>query len=734
MAQNERNSTPPRPDSNGSDENENDSGGRYRFLRWIYLAVGLALLVHLFIFMGGSDPSSVEYSKFLDHVENGHVERVEVVNDSRINGLYTQAAVENGTVDVPDPSSTVIGSDAAKDRRRFTTTKPEDHELTQFLRDYNATAREAGDTEVAFTAKQEEDILGGLLMWLIPIGLLIAFWIFFMRRMNPGSQVLNIGKNKAKLFDASEEEGITFDDVAGLQEAKEEVVEVVEFLKNPDKFTRLGGKLPKGVLLVGPPGTGKTLMAKAVAGEAGVPFFSISGSDFVEMFVGVGASRVRDLFKNAKEKAPCIIFIDEMDAIGRSRGRNSMVGGNDERENTLNQLLVEMDGFDSDAGVIIMAATNRPDVLDSALLRPGRFDRQILVDKPDRHDREKIFKVHVRNLLLGDDVDLEVLAGQTPGFAGAEIANVCNEAALLAARKEKAAIQMSDFEQAIDRVIAGLEKKNKLISPEERRVIAYHESGHAIVGWFLENTDPVVKVSIVPRGLSALGYAQSLPQERYLYSREALLDRMTMMIGGRVAEEIVFGQITTGAQNDLERITKMAYAMVVDYGMSEEIGLVSFNLSKRSEDGPMFDKPYSDATAEQIDREVRALIQEVRERARRMLTERRETLEAMAQALLDREVLGPADLVDILGERPHGEYVSVSGGLTTSSDGAPEDEVPEVNASRSDAARAHGDGESAEEAPVEEAPVEEAPAEKGAARGRDAGALGSDASEEAEKS
>lgn len=633
--------------------------------------------------MGGSDATTVEYSQFLDYVERGYVERVEVVNDTRIRGTYAESAVKEGKVEVPSGDEGLVLTDGAsgEEKRRFTTTKPDDHELTQFLRDYNASAREAGTEPVAFTAAQEEDWLGGVLMWLIPIGLFVAIWILFMRRMGPGSQVLNIGKNKAKLFDASEDHNVTFDDVAGLQEAKEEVMEVVDFLKNPEKFTRLGGKLPKGVLLVGPPGTGKTLMAKAVAGEAGVPFFSISGSDFVEMFVGVGASRVRDLFKNAKEKAPCIIFIDEMDAIGRSRGRNSMVGGNDERENTLNQLLVEMDGFDSDAGVIIMAATNRPDVLDSALLRPGRFDRQIMVDKPDRNAREQIFGVHVRNLLLGDDVDLEVLAGQTPGFAGAEIANVCNEAALLAARKDKDAIEMSDFEQAIDRVIAGLEKKNKIISPEEREVIAFHESGHAIVGWFLENTDPVVKVSIVPRGLSALGYAQYLPEERYLYSREALIDRMTMAIGGRVAEEIVFGRITTGAQNDLERITKMAYAMVVDYGMSEAVGQVSFNMSQR-EDSPMFDKPYSESTAEKIDEEVRSIIEEVRENARRLLMRKRSKLDEMAQALLDREVLGPAELVEILGERPHGEYVTVKGGISTS-DGSSDGGVPEVQAGAS---------------------------------------------------
>ena len=439
------------------------------------------------------------------------------------------------------------------------------------------------------------------------------------------------------------------------------MVEVVEFLKNPKRFTKLGGKLPKGVLLVGPPGTGKTLLAKAVAGEAGTPFFSLSGSDFVEMFVGVGAARVRDLFRQAKEKAPCIIFIDEIDAIGRSRGKGMMMGSNDERENTLNQLLVEMDGFNTDKGVIIMAATNRPDVLDNALLRPGRFDRQILIDKPDRRERAQIFQVHTRNLLLASNVNHEVLASQTPGFAGAEIANVCNEAALLAARKDKDAIEMEDFEAAIDRVIAGLEKKNKLISPEEKKIVAYHEAGHAIAGWFLEYTDPVIKVSIIPRGLAALGYAQSLPEERYLYTREALMDRMAMMIGGRVAEELVFGRISTGAQNDLERITSLAYAMVVDYGMNEKVGYVSFNLSGRGQDSPLFDKPYSDETARLIDKEARGIIEEARDRTRELLQEKRDQLETLAQALLEKEVLGPRELVNILGERPYGEYVSLNG-------------------------------------------------------------------------
>ena len=415
------------------------------------------------------------------------------------------------------------------------------------------------------------------------------------------------------------------------------------------------------MLLVGPPGTGKTLLGKAVAGEAGVPFFSLSGSDFVEMFVGVGAARVRDLFKQAKERAPCIIFIDEIDAIGRSRGRGMMMGANDERENTLNQLLVEMDGFNTDKGVIIMAATNRPDVLDSALLRPGRFDRQILIDRPDRLEREAIFQVHTEKLVLHKNVDHAQLASQTPGFAGAEIANVCNEAALLAARLDKESIEMVDFEKAIDRVIAGLEKKNKLIKPEEKRIVAYHEAGHAITGWYLQYTDPVIKVSIVPRGLAALGFAQSLPDERYITTKAAFLDQMTMMIGGRVAEEIIFGQLSTGAQNDLERITQTAYAMVIDYGMSERVGHVSFNVSGRRKDSPMFEKPYSDSLAQVIDAEVKQIIDDVRVRAHELLVEKRDKLEALSVELLEKEVLGPADLVRILGKRPYGEYVSYNG-------------------------------------------------------------------------
>jgi cell division protease FtsH len=428
------------------------------------------------------------------------------------------------------------------------------------------------------------------------------------------------------------------------------VKEIVEFLKNPKKFTKLGGKIPKGALLVGSPGTGKTLLAKAVAGEANVPFYSLSGSDFVEMFVGVGAARVRDLFKKAKEKAPCIVFIDEIDAIGRSRGRGQMPGSNDERENTLNSLLVEMDGFSTDSGVIILAATNRPDVLDSALLRPGRFDRQISIDKPDLRGREEIFKVHVRNLKLSGDVNIKNLAAQTPGFAGAEIANVCNESALIAARKDKKSIEMVDFQDAIDRVIGGLEKKNKIISPEEKKIVAYHEAGHAVAGWYLEHADPLVKVSIVPRGIAALGYAQYLPKEQFLYQTDQLLDEMCMALGGRAAEEIIFGKISTGALSDLERITKMAYSIVSVYGMNKNIGNLSFFDSKQSDYN--FTKPYSDSTAEKIDQEVKRIIDNAYSRTKKLLTDKKEELEKIANKLLEKEILFQNDLEKLIGKRP----------------------------------------------------------------------------------
>ncbi len=483
--------------------------------------------------------------------------------------------------------------------------------------------------------------------------LVFGFWML-MRRMTggggPGGQIFNIGKSKAALFDAESKVKITFADVAGLEEAKEEVKEIVDFLKTPQKFTKLGGKIPKGALLVGPPGTGKTLLAKAVAGEAAVPFFSLSGSDFVEMFVGVGAARVRDLFKQAKEKAPCIVFIDEIDAIGRSRGRGQMPGSNDERENTLNSLLVEMDGFATDSGVIILAATNRPDVLDSALLRPGRFDRQISIDKPDIAGREQIFKVHLKPIKLSKNVDVKKLAGQTPGFAGAEIANVCNEAALIAARKDKTEVEMQDFHDAIDRVIGGLEKKTKIISADEKKIVAYHEAGHAVAGWFLEHADPLVKVSIVPRGVAALGYAQYLPKEQFLYQTEQLMDEMCMTFGGRAAEEIVFNKISTGALSDLERITKLAYSIVTVYGMNKEIGNMSFYDSKQNDYA--FNKPYSEATAEKIDIEVKKIIDAAFERTKALLEKHREHLEVIAKELLEKEILFQSDLERLIGKRP----------------------------------------------------------------------------------
>ncbi|MEP7127902.1 MAG: ATP-dependent zinc metalloprotease FtsH [Chitinophagales bacterium] len=490
--------------------------------------------------------------------------------------------------------------------------------------------------------------------WLLPILLLVAIWLFIMRRVTggvggPGGQIFNFGKSKATLFDKGTKVNITFSDVAGLDEAKSEVMEIVDFLKNPKKYTALGGKIPKGALLIGPPGTGKTLIAKAVAGEAQVPFFSISGSDFVELFVGIGASRVRDLFKQAREKAPCIIFIDEIDAIGRARGRNVMQGGNDERENTLNQLLVEMDGFGTDSGVIILAATNRPDVLDSALLRPGRFDRQISIDKPDLVGREQIFKVHSKNIKVQKELDMKKLAAQTPGFAGADIANVCNEAALIAARKGKKEVDMSDFQDAIDRVIGGLEKKNKIISQDEKRIVAYHEAGHAICGWFLEHADPLVKVSIIPRGVAALGYAQYMPKEQFLYTTEQLFDSICMTLGGRVAEDLVFGKISTGAQNDLERITKLSYAMVTIYGMNDKIGNLSY-YDPQNEYG--FQKPYSDETAKIIDEEVRALVDKAYVHTKKLLTEKQPELEILAQELLKKEILFQQDLERLIGKRP----------------------------------------------------------------------------------
>ncbi|RMF59442.1 MAG: ATP-dependent zinc metalloprotease FtsH, partial [Calditrichaeota bacterium] len=476
--------------------------------------------------------------------------------------------------------------------------------------------------------------------------------------MGGGPNVLNVGKNKAKIYEVDPKNRVTFRDVAGIDEAKEEVKEIVEFLKNPDKFTRLGAKLPKGVLLVGPPGTGKTLLARSVAGEAGVPFFNLSGSDFVEMFVGVGAARVRDLFAEAKAKAPCIIFIDEIDAIGKSRAKGVYMGGHDERENTLNQLLVEMDGFDAKTGVILMAATNRPDVLDPALLRPGRFDRQIVVDRPDLNGRVAIFKVHTRHLKLNDDVDFRKLAAQTPGFAGAEIANVCNEAALLASRAGKQKVEMKDFQDAIERVIAGLEKKNKLINEHERKIVAYHESGHAIVGHFTPGADPVQKVSIVPRGIGALGYTLQTPlEDRYLMSQTELLGKIKGLLGGRAAEEVVFGEISTGASNDLEKVAQIARNMITVYGMSKRVPNLSLVENQQNGflgQGPMMNRR-SEKVEQLIDEEVLEIIQNCYDDAKTLLREKRDKLEEMAQTLLEKEVITEEDVIKILGPRPEGK-------------------------------------------------------------------------------
>jgi AFG3 family protein len=493
----------------------------------------------------------------------------------------------------------------------------------------------------------------------LPIVVLVGLWFLIMRMMTKGGaggggQIFNIGKSKAQLFDKDTMVSLNFNDVAGLEEAKVEVMEIVEFLKNPSKYTDLGGKIPKGALLVGPPGTGKTLLAKAVAGEAKVPFFSLSGSDFVEMFVGVGASRVRDLFKQAKEKAPSIIFIDEIDAVGRARGKSAMTGGNDERENTLNQLLTEMDGFQTNAGVIILAATNRADILDRALMRAGRFDRQIYIELPDLEERKAIFKVHMRNLKMDDTANVEFLAKQTPGFSGADIANVCNEAALIAARGDKKQIDKQDFLDAIDRIVGGLEKRNKIISLSEKKVIAYHESGHAAVSWLLEHAHPLVKVTIVPRG-KALGAAWYLPDERQITTYEQMIDEMIATLGGRAAEEIVFGKISTGALNDLEKVTKQAYAMVAFYGLNKKIGNISYyDSSGQSEYS--FSKPFSEQTAQIIDQEIHKMVEESYEKAKKLLSDNREKLNQLADILLLKEVIFREDLEKIFGKRPFDDH------------------------------------------------------------------------------
>ncbi|MBK9109353.1 MAG: ATP-dependent zinc metalloprotease FtsH [Saprospiraceae bacterium] len=610
---------------------------------WIYGIILLVIIgVNLF-YMASPGKGNINSVRFDDMASKGDIEKIEVIN---LKQAYVYLKPE------------AINLDTYKDKLSATQGSRPQYYFNigpaEKFQDKIDRVNEKLPNKISISYEEKQNWLGPILSFVVPFLIILAIWMFLMRRVGgggsgPGAQIFNIGKSKATLFEKDETTNVTFKDVAGLDEAKEEVMEIVDFLKNPKKYTSLGGKIPKGVLLVGPPGTGKTLLAKAVAGEAAVPFFTISGSDFVEMFVGVGASRVRDLFRQAREKAPCIVFIDEIDAVGRARGRNTLQGGNDERENTLNQLLVEMDGFGTESGVILMAATNRPDVLDNALLRPGRFDRQIGIDPPDLKGREEIFKVHLKPLKLADDVTPGVLAEMTPGFAGAEIANICNESALVAARRDKKAIDLDDFNYALDRVIGGLEKKNKLISPEEKEIIAYHEAGHAIIGWFLKYASPLVKVTIVPRGIGTLGYAQYLPKEEYITRTEALLDRMCMTLGGRASEKIMFDKISTGAQSDLDHVTKMAYSMVNVFGMNEKIGNVSYyGLSQEA-----FQRPYSDDTARIMDQEVRNLIDSQYIRAQNLLKEKRKELEILAHELLRKEVLHKSDVERLIGPSPY---------------------------------------------------------------------------------
>jgi cell division protease FtsH len=625
-------------------ENKNKDGSKFNAY-WIYGVVALFLLGLQFINLPDSNNKPIDFTRFAQMAKAGDVEKIEVVNKEYANVFLKKESLSKP--EYKDHSKSSFG----KDRPHFTfEIGPPDFFAEQL---HTLTTSLPEENRFGYTYVNRPNWLPQILSWVFPILLLVAIWVFIMRRVaggpgGPGAQIFNIGKSKATLFDQNSKVNVTFTDVAGLDEAKEEVMEVVDFLKNPKKYTSLGGKIPKGVLLIGPPGTGKTLLAKAVAGEAGVPFFSISGSDFVEMFVGVGASRVRDLFRQAREKAPCIVFIDEIDAIGRARGRNSFQGGNDERENTLNQLLVEMDGFPTDKGVILMAATNRPDVLDTALMRPGRFDRLIEVDRPDLKGREAIFEVHLKNIKIATSVSPAELSEMTPGFAGAEIANVCNEAALIAARRNKEEVDMDDFNYALDRVIGGLEKKNKLISPEEKKIIAYHEAGHAVCGWYLEHASPLVKVTIVPRGIGTLGFAQYLPKEEYITRTEQLLDRMCMTFGGRAAEEVVFGKISTGAQNDLDQVTKMAYSMVAIFGMNNHVGQLSFYGMQNDS----FMKPYSEETASMIDEEVRRLVSAQYDRAKQLLLDKRQELETLASRLLEKEVLLKSDVARLIGPRP----------------------------------------------------------------------------------
>ncbi|MBO6080956.1 MAG: ATP-dependent zinc metalloprotease FtsH [Bacteroidales bacterium] len=665
------------------------NGGKPKFNWSIFYIVITLALVGIYFFSSGDATREVNDMEFYQMVKNQDIDHVEYVKkNSHINVFLKKEALEHNPTheavknNVNGPQYFLVVTDLQVYNENLRDVKNQ-YVQERLAQDSTLVANDVVK-EYDFPMKQDNSQSWGfeLLIWFFPVLLIIMLYYFSMRSMRGGgggglggaSSIFNIGKSRAQEFDEKSGQLVTFKDVAGLEGAKFEIEEVVDFLKNPQKYTVLGGKIPKGVLLVGPPGTGKTLLAKAVAGEAKVPFFSLSGSDFVEMFVGVGASRVRDLFRTAKEKAPCIIFIDEIDAIGRARGKGALSNANDERESTLNQLLTEMDGFGTNAGVIIMAATNRADILDRALLRAGRFDRQIQVELPNLNERRGIFGVHVRNLKLGPDVDLEFFAKQTPGFSGADIANVCNEAALIAARNNKQFIEKEDFLSAVDRIIGGLERRGSVISPEEKKKIAYHESGHACVSWMLRYASPLVKVTIVPRG-KALGAAWYLPEERQLTTYEQLVDEMTATLGGRAAEEVFFGQISTGALNDLERVSKQAYAMIVYYGLDEKIGNVSYYDSTGQQEYSMT-KPYSEKTAQEIDERVHLLIEEAYKRAKQILTDNYENVEKLAKLLLEREVIFTEDVRNILGERPFPEPEAMSAPETApAADNVPADEL-----------------------------------------------------------